>query len=97
MTKKTEKFINQKSQNLVNNAVLEADRLRSSNNYDGMKHNLMSLLSKGGMETKIYLYGSRVIGLAHKESDLDIYIEYGMIIHNSLISKIQILKSFSNR
>ncbi|KAL7044540.1 hypothetical protein ACKWTF_001949 [Chironomus riparius] len=77
MTKGTTgKFINQKCQKLVTNAVLEAERLENFD-YNRIKINLMSLLSDGGMHTKIHFYGSRVIGLAHKESDLDIYIEYG--------------------
>ena len=74
--RKTEKFINQKSEKLVLNATVEAERLRSMFQYDGMKENLRQILNDAGMVTKIHFYGSRVIGLAHSESDMDIYIAF---------------------
>ncbi|XP_070499663.1 terminal uridylyltransferase Tailor-like [Chironomus tepperi] len=75
--RKTEKFINLKSPKLVEKAVLEAEMLKSMFNYTGISANLNTILINGGMSTKIHFYGSRVIGLAQKDSDLDIYIEYG--------------------
>jgi predicted nucleotidyltransferase len=47
--------------------------------YFEIKANLTTIMNNGGMKTKIHFFGSRVVGLARKDSDLDIYIEYGKI------------------
>lgn len=73
--RKTRKFINVSSRTIVEKAILNAKELRI--NSFGIEGNLDRILKNEGMNVKIHFYGSRVIGLANKDSDLDIYIEYG--------------------
>jgi len=87
-SRKIEEFITQKSHELVQNALLEADRLRYPLNYFGMKDSLIRTLRNRGIGVNIHFYGSRFIGLAHKESDMDIYIEYGKLVIYFMISLI---------
>jgi predicted nucleotidyltransferase len=75
--KKTEKFINNKADKLVQEAMVKANALKSDYVYYGMKENLRAVLNKAGMAVNIHFYGSRLIGLASAESDLDIFVEFG--------------------
>lgn len=71
---------------LVQSALSEADRLRHSHNFFAMKDSLIRTLRNRGIGVNIHFYGSRFIGLAHKQSDMDIYIEYGKLVIYFMIS-----------
>ena len=76
LKKQTIKFINVTCDKPVDNAVLKADRYRTCHLF--LKKKLCEALSSNGMNVKVHLYGSRIIGIAHKGSDMDIFIEYGL-------------------
>lgn len=61
----------------VNPAIKESEALKSDPRCDDLKLNLQIDLNQHFSNPKIHLYGSRIIGLATKDSDLDIFIEIG--------------------
>jgi DNA polymerase sigma len=58
-------------------AIKESEALKSDSKYEALLLNLQMDLNQYFVNAKVHLYGSRVIGLATKESDLDIFIETG--------------------
>ena len=54
--------------------------LKSKAKYDSIKSNLQSLLNKEFKKPNIHFYGSRIIGVAENNSDLDIFIEIGNLL-----------------
>ena len=61
----------------VDSAIKESEELRDESKYETLKHNLQMDLTQHFANSKIIFYGSRINGLATKESDLDILIEIG--------------------
>lgn len=62
---------------VVDSATAEGESLKNDSKYDALKLNLQMDLDQHFTNAVIHLYGSRVIGLATKESDLDIFVEIG--------------------
>lgn len=62
----------------VNAAIKESEALNYDPKLYDIKHNLQMDLDRHFSNVKIHFFGSRIIGLATKESDLDIFIEIGI-------------------
>lgn len=55
----------------------DSRRLQSVDRYEGLRVRLQTLLQSKYYNVKVHLYGSRILGLATNESDLDIFVEIG--------------------
>lgn len=62
---------------VVDPQIKLSEALQSESMYEKLKVNLQMDLDQHFTNAKIHLFGSRTIGLATKESDLDIFIEIG--------------------
>lgn len=51
--------------------------LQNEHQYEALRTNLEEKISSLHDNVQIHFYGSRIIGLANDESDLDIYVEIG--------------------
>lgn len=65
----------------IDKMCIESKEMISSYQNNAIKSNLQSHLMQYFENINVHLYGSRIIGLATKESDLDIFIEIGEIYH----------------
>lgn len=80
----------------INPAIKESEALQSDSKYEALKLNLQMDLNQHFANAKIHLYGSRVIGLATKDSDLDIFIEIGNNLRE-IIKPFIMMQFFINR
>lgn len=74
--RKTTKFLYQ-SETIVSKAIENAKLLKDESQYESIRTDLKNRLFAIGMNVNVYFYGSRIIGLANNQSDLDIFIEFG--------------------
>lgn len=61
----------------VANSKADSKRLTDLSRYEIVRKNLESIADRtfGSLTSKVHFYGSRVIGVASEESDLDIFVE----------------------
>ena len=62
---------------IVNSLCSKGVALMDETEYDGIKMSLEALLRKHYDTVKVYFFGSRFIGLANDNSDLDIFVDIG--------------------
>lgn len=62
--------------------ICESEALKDEHQYAEMKSMLLNTLSETYPSVKIHFFGSRIIGLAGKNSNLDIFIEIGKFLFN---------------
>lgn len=55
----------------------QSEALKSEHQYETIKFDLVSVLQDLYNHANIHLFGSRIIGLAKNDSDLDIFVEIG--------------------
>lgn len=60
----------------VADLVLRSKKMKSSN-YRGIRKNIISLSGAPFGDVDVHFFGSRIIGLATKSSDLDVFIDTG--------------------
>ena len=72
----THKFINN-CDRTINFMCNQSQALKDEQQYEKIKLDLKLLLGNYADNAKIHLFGSRIIGLAKDDSDLDIFIEIG--------------------
>lgn len=59
---------------------LKSEFLKDEKRYEELKEQLELLLEEHYENVKVHFFGSRIIGLADDESDLDIFIEIGRFL-----------------
>lgn len=77
--RQTNKFLDN-CQSTIDFMFNQGLNLKSQEKYDGIKANLQSLLKKPFGNPNVHFYGSRMIGVAENNSDLDIFIEIGNLL-----------------
>jgi hypothetical protein len=63
----------------VNALCRESEKLKFEPQYEGLRIGLQNILQLRFKNVRVHLYGSRFIGVATNESDLDIYVEIGVL------------------
>lgn len=64
--------------------------MKQKNQYESLLTNLSMCIEQfSNKRIKLHLFGSRIIGLADEQSDLDIFVEHGKI--NCLINIFKII------
>lgn len=64
----------------INNLVKDSEKFQDEDSYDLLESNLLPLLRKKWNNAYIHYFGSRIMGLAVKNSDIDIFVEIGKFL-----------------
>lgn len=83
VNRRTRKFL-KNCETIIDSMYQQSFNLKNEDKYDSVKLNLQTHLKRHYDNFSVHFYGSRVIGLAENNSDLDIFIEIGNL---SLIQK----------
>lgn len=73
------KFFLKQSRDKVARLLETSEGLKDHCNYEGIRQNLKFLANEtfGVTSAEVHFFGSRIIGLATRKSDLDIFVDFG--------------------
>lgn len=70
-----------KCDSTVNAMFNKSEELKEETYYDDFKSDFEALLENNFKNVVVHLFGSRLIGLANKNSSLDIFVEIGKLLN----------------